>query len=74
LKNCKFPGNLAEISHGPQAEDDRPLYDIAKGIWFLENVALKSLIQPTRIGSRDSTCKHLHRRSVPRYRSYAKTG
>jgi len=53
-----------------------PLYDVAKEICFLENVALKSLnyhcahvgqlglIQPTSIGSH-STCKQLHRRTVP---------
>jgi len=52
--------------------------------YFLENVALKSLnyhcihidqlelIQPTGIGS-TSTCKQLHRRSVPRFRSVRKT-
>jgi len=83
FKNFKFPGKLVEISRVPQVEDDRPFMTSQKKICFLENVALKSLnyhcvhidqlglIQPTSIDSH-STCKQMHRHSVPRYCSVCK--
>jgi len=82
LKKCKLPGKLVDISRGPQVEDDRRFMTSQKEFVFL-NVALNSLnyhcihtdqlglVQPTSISSH-STCKELHRRSVPRYRSVRK--
>ena len=81
-KNVNFSGSLSKFPVGRKLKTIA-LYGVAKGICFLENVALKSLnyhcvhidqlglIQPTSIRSH-STCKQLHRRSVPRYRSLRK--
>jgi len=81
-KNVDFPGSLSKFPVVHKLKTIA-LYDVAKEICFLENVALKSLnyhcahidqfglIHPTSIGSH-SPCNQLHRHGVPRYRSVCK--
>jgi len=74
LKNCKFPGNLAEISRGPQAEDDRPFMTSQKEFGFLKTLhsrASFSQLELVHVIQRVNTCIAAVYHATARY---AKTG
>jgi len=77
-KNVNFPGSLSKFPVGHHLKTIGPLWRHKRNLFSWKRCSQESnchcihidqlgLIQPTNI-SPHSTCKQLHRRSVPRYR------
>jgi len=78
LKNCKFPRKLVEFPVGRKLETITPIWRCKRNLsswkhctqepnYHCVHIGQLGLIKPTNIDLQ-STCKQLHRRSVPHYR------